>query len=222
MPKSYQLLIFDLDGTLIDSRADIAAATNRTLHTLGYAGLSDQEVARFVGSGVSHLLTHALQATGAIVSDQLLAQALASFKVDYGRNCLIRTNWYPGVVQTLTQLPQRIFKAIFTNKPTQFTDTILAGLRGREFFQDIYCGDASVPKKPDPQALYELMAKYSLGPEDVLLIGDSFFDAQTAVNGGIDFAFVEYGFQTHADLRGLPVRYRWQGMESLLTLFQLD
>lgn len=191
--KNLKLLIFDLDGTLIDSEADLAQSVNATRRRAGMAPLSQQTVASYVGQGVAVLVRKAL---GPETAEEELERA-ADFFLDYYRQHMLdHTELYPGVLETLEELrPHKL--AVLTNKPVNFSREILAGLKVDSYFQFVYGGNSFGQKKPDPVGVFQLMRDIGAGAAETLMIGDSDTDIQTGRNAGVWTCGVAYGIGSH-------------------------
>ena len=188
-----RVLVFDLDGTLVDSHADLAASVNMALAELDRPPLSAAQVARFVGNGVPALLTRALAASGGAGTAAELETAMAAMLRHYERHCLDATRLYPGVADLLPALAARFQLAVLTNKPEQPAREILAGLGVAGCFQAVYGGDSLAAKKPDPMGLRAILGT-ELAPQNGLMIGDSMVDIQTGRAAGAWTCAVSYGF----------------------------
>lgn len=171
-------IIFDLDGTLVDSGADIAAAANQARLAAGQPPLPAAVAIGYVGDGVQRLLERVLshdlatgQAGGQVTAEQLEA-GLRHFAAHYMEHLLDRTRLYPGIADLLrTLVDHRLFLA--TNKPRRFTLAILAGLNLAELFERVVAGDDVARRKPDPAHLKACLAGTGLRPEEVVVVGDS-------------------------------------------------
>jgi len=187
------LLIFDLDGTLIDSRLDLANAVNAALQHLGRPPLPVEQVAAYVGNGAPVLVRRAL---GDDATQAQCDQALAYFLDFYRRHALDCTKLYPGVRESLDRLAaagKRL--AVLTNKPTPVSQVILEGLGVAALFFRIYGGDSFASKKPDPIGVTTLMREAGIGPDRTMVVGDSSVDVATARNAGVSCCGVTYGLQ---------------------------
>ena len=185
------LLIFDLDGTLIDSQRDLAAATNRLLAELGGRQLGEDAVAAMVGEGAAVLVRRAL-AAGGVQTDE--RRALARFLEIYESALLVHTRPYDGMVAALERLASSARLAVLTNKPTRATHEILSGLDLFGYFADVIGGDTPLGRKPDSAGLNELIARAGVQPSAAMLIGDSPIDLATARRGGTAVCLARYGF----------------------------
>lgn len=203
MPSApIEFLVFDLDGTLIDSRKDICIAVNHALTTLGIEPVADDEIVRFVGRGVANLIRSALEAKAPASDEKIFKKAIKLFKEHYASHLLDHTKLYPGVVDVL-HLPQK--KAVLTNKPKEFSERILEGLKVLSYFEEVVGGDAG--KKPDPAGLLGLIGRLKADPQSSMLIGDSTIDIQTGKNAGARTCAVTYGFEKKENLLPLSPDY---------------
>jgi phosphoglycolate phosphatase len=183
------IVVFDLDGTLIDSAYDVATSANELVTTLGGAPLDLDTVINMIGEGAAVLVKRALTAAGL---DPDTPDALARFLEIYSRHLLDRTQPYPGVQETLAIAAHRARLAILTNKPLAHTERILEGLRLRDFFSVVVGGDNPRGRKPDPAALLAIVA--AAADQGALFVGDSPIDDQTARAAHVSFAWARYGF----------------------------
>jgi phosphoglycolate phosphatase len=188
----YQLIVFDLDGTLIDSRRDLANATNALLVECGAAALPEDRIGRMVGDGAATLVARAFDAAGL----EKPPDALARFLTIYGEHLLDHTRPYPGIAAALDALGARASLAVLTNKPLASTREILAGLDlARHFDPDaVVGGDGPFPRKPDPAGLHHLIARAGAVPASTLLVGDSLIDWKTARAASAHVCLARYGF----------------------------
>lgn len=187
-----RVLVFDLDGTLIDSNADLAASVNAVLAELGRPALSSAQVAGFVGQGVPALMERALAASGGRRSDATVAAATAAMLRHYDGHFLDATRLYGGVAECLPVLAKRFDLAVLTNKPERPAREILGGLGVAGCFRGIYGGDSFAAKKPDPVGLRAILG--AAAPEAALMVGDSVVDIQTGRGAGAWTCAVGYGF----------------------------
>lgn len=186
----FSLVVFDLDGTLVDSRADLAAAANETLAVYGLAPLEVEAVAAMVGEGVRTLLDRAFATRGAVPPPEAVERFLGA----YDRRLIERTRPYAGVRETLAALEGRVGMAVLTNKPTAPAVQILEGLGLAPVFSAVVGGDGPFPRKPAPDGLLGLARQVAAPAAAVLLVGDSWIDAETALNAGTRFCLARYGF----------------------------
>ena len=198
----FEHVVFDLDGTLVDSRADLAAAVNHALAAFGLAQLPVETLGGYVGEGARVLVQRAL---GADHLD-LLAPALDAFLAYYGAHLLDATRAYPGIPEALGALGARgVVLSVLTNKPVAMSRTILAGLGLADRFVAIVGGDSLPVRKPDPAGVEHLRAQSGTARERVLLVGDSPIDLRTARAAGVAFCGVAWGLAPDA------LRAAWPG-----------
>lgn len=187
----YRHFVFDLDGTLIDSRQDLADAANAMLASYGAAPLPLPAIVAMIGEGARLLVTRALQRAGTPAD---VDEALARFLDAYDQRLTATTHLYDGVAATLARLHDAGTVSVLTNKPQRATDAILAGLGIGRLVAAAIGGDTTHGRKPEPQGLRALMARAAVPPEQTLMIGDSWVDVATATAAGIDACLVTYGF----------------------------
>jgi phosphoglycolate phosphatase len=195
---SFQAVIFDLDGTLVDSASDIAEALNRTLEELGHARVAEATVRGWIGEGVRQLVATGLRHAG---DARLPGPVMDGFMVHY-RDCLLRSPvLYPGVAEGLAQLRARDMPmAICTNKPHALVPPLLEHLGIAEFFPAIVGGDSLPQRKPEPAPLLHLAERMGVVPQRCLMVGDSVTDRDAAVAAGMPVALVRYGYPRQLDL----------------------
>jgi phosphoglycolate phosphatase len=187
------LLIFDLDGTIVDSRLDLANAVNAMRSHLGMNTLTNERVYTYVGNGAGVLVRRSL---GDQATDSEFQKALAFFMDDYGAHCLDYTTLYPGVRQSLDRFRDAGKRmAVLTNKPTAMSRRILEGLGVAGHFFQIFGGDSFEQRKPHPIAVEALMREAGVDRAQTMIVGDSSVDVATARNAGIACCGVTYGFQ---------------------------
>jgi len=201
--ESLKLLVFDLDGTLIDSARDLCNSVNAALEHMGRPHLPDEIIASFVGNGAPMLVRRSLAVENGVppdeVHDEELATAYNFFLAHYREHKLDFTYAYPGVLESLEALrlmpngtPRAM--AVLTNKPVRPARAICEGLGMGSFFMRIYGGDSFPLKKPDPLGLRILMDEARVLPKETLMIGDSKVDVLTARNAGAWSLGCQFGF----------------------------
>lgn len=193
MQPQYDLLVFDLDGTLIDSTLDLALSVNATRVQEGLAPLSTARISSYVGNGAEMLIRRSL---GSGATAESVRRGLRFFLMYYREHMLDNTRLYPGVREALEAWQAAgIGMAVLTNKPERFSADLIAGLGLGNMFARIYGGNSFATKKPDPYGLRVIMRELDGGPETTLMIGDSSVDVFTARNAGIACAGVTYGIR---------------------------
>jgi phosphoglycolate phosphatase len=184
-----RLLIFDLDGTLIDSKLDLALSVNATLKETGRQALPHERVFGYVGQGAPMLIQRAL---GEGAKEQECQRALEFFLSYYRAHMLDNTVTYPGVREGLAKL-DKYPMAVLTNKPVRFSREILQGLGLGQYFRYVYGGNSFERKKPDPMGVQILLRDFGVAPRETLLVGDSEIDVLTARNADTWACGVTYG-----------------------------
>jgi phosphoglycolate phosphatase len=187
-----RLFVFDLDGTLVDSRRDIADAANALLVSCGAAPIPDERIGRMVGEGAAALVARAFNASGV----EPPADALSRYLTLYDQRLLNHTHPYQGIPSLLEALGSRVTLAVLTNKPIASTRRILDGLDlARHFPSDaVLGGDGPFARKPDPAALLHLVAGAKVSAEATVMVGDSTIDLRTARAAGTRVCLARYGF----------------------------
>ncbi len=182
-------LIFDLDGTLIDSKLDLALAVNATLAEMGRQPLPHEQIYGYVGQGAPMLIQRAF---GEGATEHECQRALEFFLSYYRAHMLDNTVTYPGVREGLAKLA-KFPMAVLTNKPVRFSREIVQGLGLAEYFRYIYGGNSFERKKPDPLGVQILLRDFGVAPREALLVGDSEIDVLTARNADTWACGVTYG-----------------------------
>jgi len=198
-------LVFDLDGTLIDSRRDICTAVNRMRADLGLGPLGLEDVVGMVGEGARVLVERALAPTA--LPDQV-ARALPAYLAYYDEVALDTTRAYDGIPQMLERLSAAFPLAVLSNKGETMSRRILAALGLATRFQAILGGDSLPSRKPDPAGLRLAAERLGVAATELWLIGDTRIDAATAEAAGCGFLLVEWGFPRPPDLAGLRADLR--------------
>jgi|SRR5579863_2715675 len=187
------LLIFDLDGTLIDSRLDLVHSVNATRTQAGRGPLPHEQIFSFVGNGAPVLIKRVM---GPEATDEEVERALEFFLDYYGRHALDYTVLYPGVRESLNRLHLAGAKlAVLTNKPVRISRRIMEGLGLSPLFFQIYGGNSFGHKKPHRIGIDTLRTESETPAEETWMVGDSYVDIQTARNAGVASCGVTYGFQ---------------------------
>jgi phosphoglycolate phosphatase len=187
------LVVFDLDGTLIDSKRDLADSTNAVIASYGASPLAVEAVAALVGEGARVLVTRALQAAG-LDAEANASEALDRFRLAYAERMTRATRPYEGIVGVLQQTATRAHLAVLSNKPDAPTHQLLDAFGLARYFRWVVGGDSTFPRKPDPAGLHFIMKEARATPEETLFVGDSMIDVQTSRNAGVRMCVALYGF----------------------------
>ena len=210
--RKIDLFIFDLDGTLIDSKRDIAASVHFTLNKLGLPPLPDETIYSFVGNGVIPLIERSV---GSKVNFQ---KALTIFKDHYDQHLLDTTKLFADIHKVLDHFLKKP-KVIVTNKSQGYSEKILRGLKIDHYFKGVYGGDTSFPKKPEPEVIHHILKMFKMGPEASVIIGDSRVDLETGRNAGILTCGVTWGYRPREELEEIGCDYLIERPEKLMRLF---
>jgi len=187
------LLIFDLDGTLIDSKRDLVCAVNATRNHAGMEALDSETVYSYVGEGAPTLIRRAL---GPAAADQQVEEELKFFISYYSQHLVDHTTLYPGVTDTLDRLAAAGVKmAVLTNKPVRMSRAIVEALGVARLFARVYGGNSFEQKKPHPIGIETLMSECDVARDRTMMVGDSSVDIRTARNADVRACGVTYGFQ---------------------------
>jgi len=191
----YEHVAFDLDGTLIDSRADLAAATNHVLRSFGLPEIPPESVFALVGEGARRLVERALGPDRRALVDE----GVVRFLEHYRAHLLDATDLYPGVRDALAALAHRgVALSVLSNKPADLSEQVLAGLGIRALLGEVIGGDSLPTRKPDPEGLERLRRRTGTARERMLLVGDSAVDVATAAAAGTAFCGVSWGLDPRA------------------------
>jgi phosphoglycolate phosphatase len=198
--KRYDAVVFDLDGTLLDTLADIGNAANESLQRMGLPTHPLSDYGQFVGAGVASLFDSAIEEfqTGRI---ELIRQCVQLFDETYSRHWDRLSKPYPGILDLIDALSgEGVKQAILSNKPHEFTCLCVRQFFTEGTFIPVLGQRAAVPKKPDPRGLFEIVAELEVPLYRTLFVGDTLVDIQTATNGGVDSVAVSWGFREIAEL----------------------
>jgi phosphoglycolate phosphatase len=211
-PRSIKLVIFDLDGTLIDSRLDLVHSVNAALRHIGRPELPDDVIASYVGDGAPILIQRALG--GETVDEAIVRQGLQFFLSYYREHKLDHTTVYAGIHEALSAIQNSSHEgpggnggrkssgvprqmAVLTNKPVIPSRAIVEALGLGPFFAQVYGGNSFATKKPDPEGARKLLDEHGVRPEEAAIVGDSHVDIETGRNAGLWTVGVSYGFAPH-------------------------
>ena len=195
----YEAVLFDLDGTLIDTVDDIGDAANRVLSNRGFPIHPISAYYQFVGEGIRVLFTRALPKERR--NEDLINTCLKEFVEDYRRNYDVKSKPYDGIPEMLNALNVRGLKlAILSNKPDPLTKDCVTSLLSNWDFDVVFGQRDSVPRKPNPQAALEIAEKLSISPSDFLYLGDTAIDMKTAVSAGMFPIGAAWGFRSVKEL----------------------
>src|SRR5215469_1185559 len=215
--SAVRALIFDLDGTLIDSKQDLIHSVNAMLVEMGREKLHEDTISGYIGHGAPKLVARAL-GDGASVAER--EQALKFFLAHYEEHKLDSTGPYPGVAEALEEL-REFPMAVLTNKPVRVSRRILEGLGLGKYFRAVYGGNSFETKKPDPLGARKILEELGRTAGETMMVGDSEVDVQTARNAGTLAAAVNYGFGTH-DRAAYPADLYLDRLTDLTALLRDD
>jgi phosphoglycolate phosphatase len=193
------VLIFDLDGTLVDSKRDLTASVNHIRHQFDLPVLTEQEIARFIGDGALMLIRRAI---GPKATESNVQSGLQMFLSYYRAHMLDCSTLYPGVRETIERLTDCKL-AVLTNKPVHFSCAMLDGLGIYHHFAAVYGGNSFDHKKPDPVGIFQILSDTKGNRERTWMIGDSAVDVLTGRNAGVKTCGVTYGYATET-FRDVP------------------
>jgi len=219
---SIDCLLFDLDGTLIDSRSDLARSVNLTLRDLGYRSLDESEIAAFVGDGVWVLIRRCIKATDPEHQEpgpEVHRRGLELLRQHYSEEMLVQTRLYPNVQETLSRLDHKKI-ALVTSKESDFARELLEHFGLITYFDSIIGGDTLPERKPDAKPVLEAVQRLKGSPERAVMVGDSENDVIAGKAAGVRTCAVTYGFRTRDQLLVTSPDVVIDGFEQLEDYFE--
>jgi phosphoglycolate phosphatase len=211
--KPIELIIFDLDGTLVNTLEDIAASVNFTLQKLGRPPIPVDSVRQYVGDGIEMLMMRALNGR-----DEFLPDAVGIYKVHHSRNLIVRSRLYPSVTDVLEHF-RAVPMAVISNKTSDFVQPLLDGLRISGYFRLVLGADSGLPLKPAPDAVLKLMAEFKAPHDRTVIVGDGTTDVRAGKAAGVITCSVTYGFRSEEELRRAGPDYVIHDLSELKKLF---
>ncbi|MGR9107433.1 MAG: phosphoglycolate phosphatase [Gammaproteobacteria bacterium] len=218
-----QLIVIDLDGTLVDSAPDLIDAVKSMLTRLGRAPLEfeDDQIRNWIGNGIQMLVKRAL--TGGVDSNEDppgFAHAYQIFSELYAANLSQHSRLYPGVVEGLEEMRQAGFVlACITNKHSRFTGSLLEKMGLAEYFREVVSGDTYAERKPHPLPLLKTAERFNINPCDSVMVGDSLNDVQAARSAGFVSVCVPYGYRGRYSVEELGADHVVESLAELPALF---
>lgn len=214
-----RLVIFDLDGTLLNTIADLAVATNEALRAMGYPTHAEEVIQTFVGNGVSKLLERSLPLDKR--TEENIALVRRHFMAYYDQHNADLSTPYPGISEMLSRLQEDgVMLAVASNKYQSATEKLIARYFPHINFVCVLGQRQGIPVKPSPDIVLEIMEKANVSRSDTLYVGDSGVDMQTAINAGIDAVAVSWGFRPRAELETFRPHAIIDGAGDLLMLLE--
>lgn len=198
--KHPELVMFDLDGTLVETGPEIADATNATLRDFAWPGLDPRQIEAWIGHGTQELLIQAVAAATAMAAERVrgagwLPDVAAAFDRHYAANCGTRSRPYPGALELLSRLRERGTRlAVVTNKACRFAVAVLDAHALTPLLDRVIGGDSLPRKKPDPAGIAACLSEFGVARDRALFVGDSAIDADTARNAGVVVWLLAHGY----------------------------
>ena len=218
MKLKHRGVIFDLDGTLVDTLGDIAVSMNKAMKLRGFPELPPEEYMDKVGWGIKRLAFLALPEEAR--NEEMAAQAAADAARFYAETPLHYSKPYPGILELLSALKQKKIKtAVLTNKPDPVAQKVIAGLFPPDSFDAVQGEISGGPRKPDPGCVWELLVDMNLTPADIVFVGDSEIDMETAISSGCYALGVSWGYRPREIIARAGAKRIIDKPEELLELF---
>lgn len=213
-PVEVDLLIFDLDGTLVDTKKDIAVSANFALKKLSLPTLPEKVIHSYVGKGISNLMEGCLEEK----RQNELPEAVRLFREHYGAHLAVHSQLYPGVLEVLNHFADKKM-AVLSNKIESFSSELLRQLRVRDYFDIVWGGDTGPSMKPHPHGIEQILKRLKVQPDRAVVVGDSTVDIETGKNAGILTCAVTYGFDSRPKLKKAKPDYLVSSWKTILKLF---
>ena len=208
----YELVIFDLDGTLLNTLGDLADATNAALREAGFPPRSEEEVRTFIGGGVARMIRRAVPAG---TDEDTVETVLKGFKKYYLENVNVRTQPYPGIPALLDAMGAAGIRAAVNSNKVDAASQLLCRAHFGDRLSMVLGEREGIPKKPAPDGAKYIMQTLGARPERTLYVGDGDADLLTAQNAGIDCAWVNWGYRRREELTGLDIPLAFDSVEAL-------
>lgn len=208
-----KLIVYDLDGTLADTREDITRSANHMRAEAGLSSLTRDEICRHVGLGLRQLVEKCLETT----EESRVEQGMKIYRAYYSQHLLDHTVLYPRVLEVLQYFRSRS-QAVITNKPNPYSREILVKLGVADFFVEIVGGESAYGKKPEPASLLAVLKKEGIGPAETLMVGDSPIDIETGRRAGVVTVAVAHGFAGREELESAAPDLLVEDFSQLLEL----
>ena len=208
-----RLILYDLDGTLVDTLEDIAQAANHMLRALGAPTLPASDVRRYIGHGLHELVTGCLKTA----DPASIERGSKIYRAYYTAHLVDHSRLYPGTQAVLEHFKTRQ-QAVITNKPNPYANDILRALGVADYFVEVVGGDSTYPKKPHPGSLHAIMARAKAGPQETMFIGDSPVDIETGRRAGVLTVSVTHGFSDVHEIRAAAPDAMVENFHELLAL----
>lgn len=219
--KMTKLIIFDVDGTILNTIDTIRYHVNKAFEGLGLEGFTNKEVEEVLGYSSNYLIESLLKKRGVDYDEKLLKKTVDDYHRSYQKEVSRFTKAYEGIVDILIELRENKYDLVaLSNKPQHTLSRLFKEIDFEKYF-DYYMGqEDDFPKKPDPHMVNKILDRFSVDKKDVILVGDSEVDYMTAENSGVDFIAVTWGFRSKEYLLGLKPKYIVDTREDLLKLLK--